>query len=176
MEIKKIPTAILDLPEYAELATVKKENFSSRLTYIEELARKIIDVNLGIPKEQRSFFINDLELDISINIAVSRAGDNVSPWIVHTSWAFGLLPGDLAIAVDAEILPSPENPGLAVSCTWEEFHRWLQSQGSILLKAIERFYEAKSLETAIGCLFSADYSMSVIYSSIVAQRFNPKIF
>ena len=172
---RKLPTVLLEDSDYQDLSKMEKQNFFGRLLFLEEICIKSSEwITYQKDYENWYDFIDNLELDLFINIGLYSKEESISNYTVHGSWTFDTTPEDMFASLpDCAREPFSKSP-IGYDCDEKEFSEWLESGTSCLSKILDTFYEAESLDCAIGCLIAADICLADLLSGVSKQRFNLK--
>ncbi|MES1195946.1 MAG: hypothetical protein ABUL58_03285, partial [Steroidobacter sp.] len=97
------------------------------------------------------------------------------PWVVHSSWTFDTSASKMKATLTAEHLAEMEQSSPSLSSDPEELLSWLNKKSALLHDLQKRFYDAKTIDEAIGHFIAMDIVLSALLLGISKQRLNPKI-
>lgn len=165
---RELPDAFLNASDVKARSSVQVTNFAKRLDYITEIAARIILEGLTVVElDDFRNFLNDLELDVSVNHHFS-SGDDITPWIVHTSWTFDLTARELRSELSKTSLSALQEAIPLLNASRAQFSTWLNTQGVGLREAMDSFYCARSFSNAVANLIAMDIILARILTSLSA--------
>lgn len=177
---RDLPQALVQSSDYQELSERERQNFVARLRYIEEIPFKVREM-AEVPttshvNEEMIAFLDRIELDLMINIgSTKQASEQVSPWLVHTSWTFETSATAMVKSLNRDSLRALGSPLPAVCCTVGEFMEWISSVARELAILLDAFYSSKSFDNAMGNVLLMDACLARMLAAVIAQRLNPGI-
>lgn len=174
---RQLPNALTRAHEFRELSDVERQEFASRLQYIEEIPKKLAQ-GLGADRNQDEIgsFIDRVELDLMINLGAHGEGHKgISTWLVHSSWTFGTSAGAMRAALGSEVMALLARFPTGIDADVEEFFSWAASLGECLVGLLDTFYRAETFDVAMGSLLAIDLCLSQLYYGFLAQRLNPRV-
>ena len=173
---RPVPVPVTESRIYKNLNEIQRQNFFSRLNYIEEICLRSQDwFQSREGFESSSDFIDYIELDLYVNLSCGDADRSVSPWLVHSSWVFESSPQAMLSSLPECVTDDSANEQIGFNCGEKEFLDWLAGQVRCMGLVLDQFYESKTFDDAIGRLIGIDICLSVLLLGISKQRFNSKL-
>lgn len=171
---RPIPSVLTSSDEFRTLNEVQKQNFVSRLRYIEEICLKSHDwLKSRETFESIADFVDHIELDLFVNLAVGEESRSVSPWLVHSSWTFDSSPQSMLTFLPECLVE--DSFQIHFRCDESEFLDWLKTRIDCMQLLLDTFYDADSFDCAIGCLIGIDVCISTLLTGVSKQRFNSRL-
>lgn len=173
---RPIASALADSEEFRSITDVQRQNFHSRLKYIEEICIKTqnwTDSREGFRSTVN--LIDEMELDLFTNLSIGEVDRSVSPWLVHSSWTFKASPQAMADSLPSCVVDGCVVAQIGFDCGELEFLDWLKERIACLRTVLNSFYGADSFDRAVGCLIAIDISLSVLLSGVSMQRLNSRL-
>jgi hypothetical protein len=154
----------------------QKQIFSivSRFNYIDEIIENINEW-LDSDKTELSHFIDDLELDLSVNQNLPGDEGKESSYLIHNSWTFNMSPSSLRSELSETIIKSINEEIPGTMCSLDDFKLWIQNQSLALNEAVTGFYSAKSSPSAIAFYIAIDIILINLLSSTYKMRLNDEL-
>ena len=172
---RPIPGALAGSLDFRDMTDVQRQNFHSRLKYIEEICLRSqgwIDSHEGF--ESTSDFIEYIELDLFVNLSLYEGNDSISPYRIHNSWTSETSPQVMADSLPSCFVDACVDVQIGFNCDEPEFLNWLKKRIACLETLLNSFYDADSLGQAVGCLIAVDICLSILLSGVSMQRLNRK--
>lgn len=174
---RDLPVALASSDEFQNLEEVGKQEFASRLRYVEE-----ISVKLGERAESSGEvddikgFIDRIELDLMINLgAHGTEHRGVSTWLLHSSWTFETSAQKMRESLTENFLERLDCQQVGIHSKVSEFTDWAARGGETLAKLLDRFYASLSFDEVMAFLVAIDLCLAQMYCGFIAQRLNPLV-
>ncbi len=166
-----LPRSIQELEEYTELTEKQKSAFQNRLYYIEEIAEKIEKWLINDKGESLSYFLEDLELDISVNCVFSCNGNNqneiVSSWVIHATWIEEENLSRIKSFIGLQAMAFINRDGPKISDSSQQSVEWLKLLSAAIKTELAGFYSSREVDAALAHYYCIDIiiakSLSVFY-------------
>ena len=168
---RPIPAILQSLPEFKDLSDAELFNFGARLRYIEEITLKIDEWTSGEERDLRAF-IDRIELDIYINqsAGLSQDSEQVSIWLVHSSWAVNISGKTMSEVLSGEVSAALDRAPPELKVPLLKWSEWLQRQNNGLKAALSGFYGASTVNAALGNLIAVDVILAHLTAAVVKLR------
>ncbi len=174
---KMLPTALLKSDEYSGLNEIQKQNFRSRLNFIEEIcvkSKRWIENHKDF--ESNADFIDNLELDLFVNLSIDGADNIVSPWIMHSSWTFETTSNLMLDTLPERLKSKLSLPGVGFQCDESKVLSWLNGCVECLYELLDHFYNAKDFHHVMAGLIGINVCLLVMLEGVSKQRFNKNVY
>ena len=89
INLENLPTAFTACDNFEKLTQKQIFNIVSRFSYIDEIVKNINEW-LDSGTIEFSHFIDDLELDLSVNQNLPGSENTESSYLIHSSWSFDM--------------------------------------------------------------------------------------
>lgn len=174
INLENLPTAFTACDNFEKLTQKQIFNIVSRFSYIDEIVKNINEW-LDSGTIEFSHFIDDLELDLSVNQNLPGSENTESSYLIHSSWSFDMPPSTLRRELGEAIIKSINEPTPNIMCSIDDFKSWIKDQGSSLSNAVTCFYSSKSSPSAIAHYIAIDIILINLLSSTYKMRLNDKL-
>lgn len=167
-----LPAAFLNFDSVRALSHSQLKAFSKRLEYISEIAAEI---STELPKIEDGNdirdFLDNLELDVSVNQTLPIEYGEVTSWNIHQSWTADILPMTLRCELGEDALSAIPNSAPKLDFGNGEYIEWAVEHGRALENALNNFYGAQRYEAAVANILLLDVILSRLLSGLVLSRF-----
>lgn len=168
---RTLPNAFLTANDVQVLTTSQIEAFSKRLDYVAEIAEKILsDLPKAIAKTELEDFLDDLELDVSVNQTLSQKYGVVTSWNMHHGWTFDISPLELRSELGDDIISAISEQAPKIDCKPEYYIKWLTIQGETLERTLNHFYSTQKFEGAVASILAMDAILANLLSGLILSR------
>lgn len=171
---KNLPTAFMACDDFNTLTQKQIFNIVARFNYIDEIIENIHEW-LDSEKIQFNHFIDDLELDLSVNQNLPGDESMESSYLIHNSWSFNMSPSSLRSELSEAIIKSINEATPGIMCSIDDFKLWIKNQSLALNEAVTGFYSAKSSLSAIAFYIAIDIILISLLSSTYKMRLNDEL-
>lgn len=174
-----IPEVLKNFVEYEGLNEIQKQNFISRLKYINKITIKIDDftgVDVYSRKEKLHFFLDDLELDLFSNLSHGNVERMLSPWCLHSSWAAEIGQFDIPKFVDRSPLDNVFIMRVDSKSKPMAIDEWMKVCSNALKFYLDAYRNALNIESVLANLIALDACLSEMLSVTIALRLNINIY
>ena len=168
----QLPIVLTQSEDYLELTEKQSLNFQSRMNYILEITDNITEWLNGKGNwASLEAFLDDLELDVSVNQNLNTGDDYISSWLIHNSWGDGVeekaslakLPVDVLASLDADL------PELRAQDT--EVNAWLEGLRDALRRVLETLLAANNFAEVLSSILAMDMLMVNLLAGLYKLRF-----
>lgn len=168
----RLPKALIASNDWLGLTQSQQFNFESRIKYINEIVDNISEWLEGSSEwGSLSEFLDDLELDVSVNQNLNSDEDFVSSWLIHSTWgnserdriSAALLPSVVISALDRP-LPDIEIGNAAVTA-------WLKLHRDALQASLGAFYNSTAFSEVLSSILVFDTLMAMLLCGLYKLRF-----
>lgn len=168
---KNLPAAFMVCDDFNTLTQKQIFNIVARFRYIDEIIENIHEW-LDSEKTEFNHFIDDLELDLSVNQNLPGNEGMESSYLIHSSWSFDMPPSSLRSELSEAIIKSINEVTPGTMCSLDDFKSWIKNQSLSLSNAVTGFYSAKSSSSAIAHYIAIDIILINLLSSAYKMRLN----
>ena len=146
---RPLPSCLINYEDFMELNPEEKNNFCSRMFYIEEISIDCKEYYKNIVNFIT--FVDNIELDLYVNIDTSKSIDNkqTSIWLIHTAWRYDISENPCADVLNSNVLGKfnslANNP-----VDKYQFCDYMKELGLILTEALNDFYNSVELRQCLS--------------------------
>lgn len=173
---RQLPEVIRQSDDFNALTKTQVSSLQHRLNYVWEIIENIKIWSKG-ESEWASLkdFLEDLELDVSVNVVFTSQGNEnsevLSNWVIHSSWYEDIDAVELRKSLNTDLANFINTQGPTWFFTEEQANEWLKLFSYNLGLALEGFYNSKNVKAALAYYLAIDALLANALAGIYALKF-----
>lgn len=168
---QSLPVAFMNSQEFKGLTQKQVFNLEARFRYVGEIVKNVEEWLSGNEEEFKEF-LDNLELDLSVNQNLPDGEERETSYLIHSSWTFETTVAQLRHALSPPIIAWLDESLPRIDCSLTEFRFWLANQCRALRNVVTEFYAAKSFACAIAYFVAMNILLATMLAGTYKARLN----